>query len=79
MKNYQVNGTYGSHKTKTTVFVYEYSSGAKYYTCKGSVNVNKTYDDIDNGTDVEDISDFDMFTASKPINTMTQFIKAVES
>jgi len=79
MNTYQVIGTYGSHKTKSTVFVYEFNSGAKYYTCKGSVNVNKTYADISDGTDVEDINDFDMFTASKPINTMNQFIKAVES
>ena len=78
MKNYEVIGTYGSHKQKATIFVYEYNSGAKYYTCKGSVNVNKTYDEISEGTDIEYLNDFDMFTASKPINTMNQFIKAIE-
>lgn len=79
MNTYEIIGTYGSHKTKSTIFVYEFNSGAKWYTCKGSMNVNKTYEDITNGTDIEYIEDIDTFTSNKPINTMNQFIKAVES
>ena len=74
MKAKELNGTYGSGNTKTKVFVY-----GKYYVCKGSQNVNKTHDEINEGVNVEELQDYDCFTWSKPINTLNQLIKAVEA
>lgn len=44
-----------------------------------TVNINYTYDDIQKGVDIEELSDSDMFTASKPINSLKQLQEAVES
>ena len=76
-----VSGFYGGSKTPCKVFVaYCYcSSGLTWYVVKGSVNVNATYDDIENGVNVETLSDVDTFTNDKPINTEKQLIKALES
>ena len=79
MNTYTVKGTYGSGKTKTEIFVYEYSNGAKWYAAKGSSNVNKTHNEIQDGVNIEELQDFDTFSNTKPINTISQFIKAIES
>lgn len=67
----EVEGTYGSEKTPCTVYVYETLNG-RWYACDGSVNCNFTYDDIEDGVDVEELSDVDFFTASKPIESCDQ-------
>ena len=41
--------------------------------------VNKTHDEIPEGTNVEDLSDHDCFTSTTPINNIEEFIEAVES
>lgn len=74
MKQYEINGYYGSGKTPATVFVY-----GKWYAVEGSVNVNKTLQEITNGTNVEELSDVDMFTASKPIDSLQELIDQVEA
>jgi hypothetical protein len=70
----QVSGFYGSGKTKTTVFYYR-----GWYVCKGSVNVNRTRDEVEDGVNVEELNDYDIFTWNKPINTLNQLVKAVEA
>jgi len=76
MKLYEVSGTYGSGKTLCTVFVA--SNGAdKWYVVEGSVNVNITLDEIEDGVDVEILSDYDMFTASEPINSLEELEQAI--
>lgn len=79
MRLYEVDGTYGSQKTPTTVFVAEKSNGAKHYVADGSVNVNCTYDDIKNGVNIEKLSDHNMFTAGKPITSLDELEEAIES
>jgi hypothetical protein len=77
MKTYSVKGTYGRSKTPTEVFVLERYNGLRYYASKGSINVNATYDQIDDGVDIEELRDIDCFTWSKGINTLNQLEKAV--
>jgi hypothetical protein len=79
MKLYEVSGTYGSGKTPCTVFVFQNAFFERWYTIRGSVNVNCTEDPIKNGVDVESLEDFDMFTASAPINSLEDLELAIES
>lgn len=74
-----INGFYGSQDTPCEIFVYEYRNGSKWYCVDGSCMVNKTYDDIPEGTNVEDLSDYDCFTSCTPINNIDEFIAAVEA
>jgi hypothetical protein len=74
----EVSGTYGSGKTPCTVFVYENRNGSRWYAAEGSVNVNKTYDEIEEGVDIEELSDDDAFTWSSPIESLEELEIAVE-
>lgn len=76
---YEINGTYGSQQTPCTVFVYENRNGSKWYCAEDSVNVNCTYDDIEEGVDIELLCDDDMFTWSSPIEDLEQLEIAVDS
>lgn len=76
---FEVSGTYGSQKTQTTVLVYENRDGSKWYCCEDSKKVNCTYDDIEEGVNVEELSDFDVFTTMQPIQTLEELEIAVES
>lgn len=74
MKNqYEVNGTYGSHKTPCTIFYYD-----GWYVCDGSVNINYTNEEITEGCDVESISDSDIMTANKPIESLEELINEID-
>ena len=82
MRLYEVNGTYGSGKTPCTVFVAETETRGDihtWYVCEGSVNVNLTPDEIEEGVNVEELSDIDMFTASKPIYSVEDLEEAINS
>lgn len=76
-KLFEVNGTYGSGKTETTVFVAEMSDGSKWYVCNGSQNVNNTFDEIDEGVNVETLQDEDCFTGIF-INSLDELESAIE-
>jgi hypothetical protein len=78
MKLYEVSGTYGSNHTPTTVFVAEERDGSKWYVCEGSQNVNKTYEDIEDGVHVEELSDIDCFTGIV-INSLEELEEAINS
>lgn len=77
MKLYEVNGFFGSGNTPCTVFVAE-TYHTRWYVCEGSVNVNLTPDSLENGVSVEDLNDIDMFTASKPINSLEDLERELE-
>ena len=66
----EFTGTYGSGNTETTVYTATDSKGATWYACDGSLNVNRTYDEVADGVNAEELSDFDMFTASKPVESL---------
>ena len=72
-----INCTYG-RGTKSKCFVYE-GRTSSYYVVKGGTIVNRTYETLEDGVDVEGVEDFDCFTWNKPINTELQLVKAVES
>jgi len=79
MNTYTVNGTYGSGKTPCEVFVAENRNGSKWYAAEGSTNVNLTYDEIQEGVDIEEISDVDCFTSGKEIDSEETLIEQIES
>lgn len=78
MKLYEVLGTYGSGKTKASIFVAEERSGGKWYCVEGSKNVNMTRENIEHGVNVEELSDLDMFTTDAPINSLEELEAAIE-
>jgi len=65
----EVEGTYGRSKNPATIFVYK-QGRRNWYVAEGSVNVNCTYDDIEDGVDIEELNDVDTFTARHPINSV---------
>ena len=69
----ELSGTYGSGKTPCTVLYYD-----GWYCVNGSVNVNRTHEELEDGVDVEEVSDYDCFTWSSPIDTIEELIQAVE-
>lgn len=77
MKTRTVSGTYGSHQTECDIIVYETNQG-KWYAVDGSLNVNCTFDDIENGVDVELLRDHDCCTAPKPINNEHQLESLID-
>ena len=79
MKNVTtINGFYGSNNTPCEVFIYENRNGSKWYCVEGSQMVNKTHDEIPEGTNVEELNDHDCFTNSTHINNIDEFISAIE-
>ena len=49
---YEVEGFYGS-RNRGTILVYETYSGKRWYCVEGSCNINCTYDEINEGCNVE--------------------------
>lgn len=77
MKTYQVEGTYGSYKTPSTIFVAEDPFEGRWYVAEGSVNINYTYDAIEDGVDIEELSDDDTITSSFPIRSEEDLENAI--
>lgn len=74
MKNlYEINGTYGASKNEATIFVYEKSNGSKWYCRENGYILNLTHDEINEGCNIEELSDHDIMTSIKPIETLEQF------
>ena len=78
MNTYEINGTYGSSQTPCTILVYEESNGDKWHCVKGSCNVNLTYDDIEDGVDVEDLSVLFTHRWSNGIETLNELKTIIE-
>ena len=71
MKINTIRGTYGSELTPCDIYTKE-SRGGTWYCVDGSKNVNFTYDELQNGVDVECLNDVDTFTAEE-INSEDDF------
>ena len=71
MNLYEVNGFYGS-RNRGTIFVYETYSGKRLYCVEGSCNINCTYDEIKDGTNVETLSDIDTMSSRVGINSVDE-------
>jgi hypothetical protein len=78
MNTTTLNGTYGSHLTPCEVIVATDHRGASWYVVSGSVNVNRTYDELSDGVDVEILNDFDTATAKEPITTEEELLEFLE-
>ena len=70
----ELSATYGSHQTPCTLFVHE-----GWYAVEGSSNVNHTYEEIEDGVDIEGLADDDCFTWPDGIDTLEELIEAVEA
>ena len=76
----EVNIVYGSSHNKGVAFVKTVGFGySRWYVVQGGTTVNKTHDSIEEGCDVEELEDIDCMTSMKPINTLKQFEKFLES
>jgi hypothetical protein len=64
----------GSGKNKSNAYYYD-----GWYALSGSINVNRTDDDVFDGVNVEYLSDYDAFTASSSIECLEDLINEVES
>ena len=78
MNLYEVSGFYGT-RNRGTIFVYETRSGKRWYCVEGSCNINCTYEDIVDGTNVETILDVDTMSSRNPIETVNQLYDFVIS
>lgn len=75
----EVSGYYGvSRPTPTTIYVYEKPNDSRWYAVEGSVNISKTYNEIESGTNVEDLIDFDTITACHPVNSLEDLEREVD-
>lgn len=73
----EVQGYYGK-STPTTIFVYDKRNGSRWYAVEDSVNINCTYDEIEEGTNVENLSDFDTMGADNPVNSLEDLEREVD-
>jgi len=71
MNLYEVNGFYGN-RNRGTILVYETRSGKRWYCVEGSCNINCTYDEINEGVDVETISDIDTMSSREGIYSVNE-------
>lgn len=75
---YQVEGFYGT-RNRGTILVYETYSGKRWYCVEGSCNINCTYDEIKDGTNVETLSDIDTMTSRNGIDSVSELYDYVIS
>lgn len=78
MNLYEVNGFYGT-RNRGTILVYETRSGKRWYCVEGSCNINCTYDEISDGTNVESLSDIDTMSSMDPIESVKELYDFVIS
>jgi queuine/archaeosine tRNA-ribosyltransferase len=75
----EFTGTYGSQETECTIYTATTRRGT-YYAVEGSQTVNLTTDEIDNGTNVEELTDIDCFTLSRStIDSLEDLEEAINS
>jgi len=74
---YTVSGTYGCHKTPCEIFVYCDSNSVNWYVIEDSLNVNATYENLEDGVNVELLADIDCVTATEKINSENELITLI--
>jgi hypothetical protein len=75
---YEINGTYGASETESTILVYEQYNGLKWYCCYDSCNVNATYDEIEEGCNIECLTDTDTATSNEGITTLDELERFID-
>jgi hypothetical protein len=76
-KTFEINATYGSHKTETTVYV-AMCRGGYWYVADGSKNINFTHE-LHDGINLESIVDSDYMHASVPVNSVSDLVDQIDS
>lgn len=77
MTYFEVTGFYGSGRTPCTILcATDYYS--TFYVVEGGTIVNNTYETLENGVNVEEISDFDCFTVNNPIESLQELEKSID-
>jgi len=75
----EINCVYGSQHTIGTLFIYGDEINGYWYVVEGSVNINKTLQDLDVGTiDIETLEDVDVCTSQEPINSIEDLKRVVD-
>ena len=69
----------GQTKRKHTIFIKENRDGSTWYVAEGGTCVNRTSEEITEETWIEELSDFDCFTVTEPINDLESFIEHINS
>lgn len=79
IKFLEIEGYYGIGNLISPIFVGHKANGTSWYCVKDSVNVNLTSeaDKLQNGINIETLSDIDVFTTKKPIRNLWQFKRRV--
>lgn len=75
---YSINATYGSGRTRSTVYVME-RRGGYWYAVEGSCNVNFSYTEPQEGCDVEELMDSDSFTWPAGVHSEDDLEAAVDA
>lgn len=73
-----ITGTYGSGRTPCSIFTYGSPTGY-WYAVEGSQNVNHTSEELEDGVDIETVSDDDTFTWPKGISSEEELENAVNA
>jgi hypothetical protein len=68
----ELHGYYGGSHTPCTIFEYN-----GWYCVKGCENVNHTMTELEDGVDIEKLSDDDFFTADNPVECIEDLEKEV--
>jgi len=63
-----ITGTYGGSNTPCFIFTAN-DTYITWYCVEGSQNVNCTYETLEDGCNVEEVSDIDTMTAGSPVNS----------
>lgn len=74
-----VSGFYGGSNTPCDVFVASDRNGLNWYAVEDSCNVNATYEPVEDGVNVELLSDVDCFTWPDGIDSEETLEEALES
>ena len=75
---FEVSGIYG-RGTDCNILVAEMSNRSFWYCVEGCSNVNNTFEEIEEGTNVEMLSDSDYFNNDKEIYTLEDLKNAINS
>jgi len=77
MNTQTITGTYGSNETETEIYVCTNDLGFSWYVCNDSVNVCGTYDELEDGVNVEAVHDCDFYTAGEEITSEEELEESI--
>ena len=73
---YEVKGFYGTNNP-CTILVFVNGDGSRWYCVEDSKNINCTFDEIVEGTNVESLHDDETMQADEEIGTLDDLIRQI--